>query len=103
MSVICTGGAALFVWLPLFGLIGDAALWFWEEAVLRRFAPGRKPAVAGPGQGQKAVARHDSKTRYILSERAARVSDAEIALALKESGWADGEIQAAMECADSAD
>ena len=77
LSVVCTVGLALIVWLPVAYVIG-----FFIYTIIAIFT---KPA----DRGKDRVALEN----YVCHEKASGVSEDEIRAALKEKGWAEGEIE----------
>ncbi len=90
MTVICTLGATLLLWLPVFWLIGFVIL-----SIFKIFSSEDKPSEKPLDKNQMVF------IQYIQKERAAGVSDQQIALALKNVGWTDSDIQAAFKHVDS--
>ena len=91
ISVICTFGVALLIWLPVFWVIGSIVISLFN--------------LFFNSDGKKETKSLDQKQmvfiQYIQRERAAGVSDQQISLAFKDVGWTDSDIQAAFKYADS--
>lgn len=92
MSVICTLGAGLLAWGALAYLIGTA-IFEIIAANLERFGvtivrDEKMPVFLN--KEQRAI------VYYIREEKAGGISEQEIALALKEKGWSEAEITAAI-------
>lgn len=98
-SVLCTGGVALLVWLPAFGLIG-----FIIVSLYNLFAASKEDEKQEK-QEVSPLSPLDKKQmvfiQYIQKERAAGVSDQQISLAFENIGWTDKDIQTAFKYADS--
>jgi len=94
VSVVCTAGVALIVWLPAFWLVGFVILSLFDLFT----------AVSTSDERQEAKPLDKKQMvfiQYIQKERAAGVSDQQISLAFKQVGWTDSDIQAAFKYADS--
>lgn len=94
MSVICTLGASLFVWGFLAYLIGTV-IFEIVAMILEKFGvtiirDEKVPVLPSLNKEQRAI------VYYIREEKAGGISEQEIALALKEKGWSEAEITAAI-------
>lgn len=94
MSITCTAGIGLVVWIPLCDIIGSLSL-----AVIRATAAmfsdsGRKEEGA-PEQKGAMLKEQMAIEQYIDRAKFYGLSNEQILSALKNGGWSDVEIQAA--------
>ena len=94
MSVMCTLGAGLFAWGFVAYLIG-AVIFEIIAMILEKFGvtiirDEKMPVLPSLNKEQRAI------VYYIREEKAGGISEQEIAAALKEKGWSDNEITAAI-------
>ncbi len=90
VSIICTLGIALIVWIPLAYLIGSVVFY-----LLRLFGVVKAKSVFQAKEGyisKEQIAIED----YIKGARSSCLSDEQITSALKEKGWQDDEIKKAF-------
>lgn len=89
LSVICTLGAGLIAWGFLAYLIGSMILLMVEGFIaMLTVKEGEKVAILS--KEQRAL------VHYIRKEKGGGVSEQEIILALKDRGWTEDEIAAAI-------
>ena len=94
-TVVCTAGITLLLWLPAFWLIGFIILSLYDIFASGNTVASQEEKVNAPDKNQMVF------IQYIQKERTAGVNDQQIALALKDAGWTDSDIQAAFKYADS--
>lgn len=92
LSIICTAGMSLVIWLPLLYLAGWATLEI-GTAIMKGLGGkvAEKPVSKRPLLSRDEVA----LTRYIRQAEARGMSRDEITLGLRRSGWSDEMIQKA--------
>lgn len=102
ISIVCTMGVSLVVWIPAVYGIGWVTLAF-VGAVAARVPEGgqpqperseqneNRPAPAQPGRGWK---EQSAIEQYLARAKIYGLSDEQTATALKAGGWSDAEIQA---------
>ena len=100
ISVICTLGLSLFIWIPFFWIVGFIALEIF--GLFGRVSANGGHAGAGQGAGDRPVAlsvRTDTQAMvsYINQSRVHGASDQQIATRLRSKGWTDGEINHAFQ------
>ena len=102
MSVMCTGGIALVVWIPVLMVVGSAV-------ITGSVGIGSLIAAVSRTNGEKEESVSESKEaiptpiykgqiaieRYIERAKSYGLGHAKILSALKNSGWSDAEIQKA--------
>ncbi|MGK7926227.1 MAG: hypothetical protein AB4290_13455 [Spirulina sp.] len=93
LSIICTAGVSLVIWIPLWWLVGWITL-----AIYRAIA---KSAPATP---REAIATtHDINQQALLNymklAKSKGYSDSQISSRLRVEGWKDSEIEAARQLA----
>lgn len=91
LSVVCTFGIGLLLWLPLSYLVG------WIFVKLLRFVPGWENALISLDKKKKQPTKDVNRTlapvvQYIINVQSAGMTKEEIDQSLKEAGWSDDQI-----------
>jgi len=94
MSIICTAGLGLVVWIPLLHLIGSKALTV-VGAIAAMFSDTGRKEEGAPEQKGSMLREQMAIERYIERANVYGLSREQILSALKSGGWSDAEIQAA--------
>lgn len=102
ISIVCTGGVALVVWIPVLLLVGQI-LGIIILGIYRQINPTKKstgyPADEASEEATKAASsrKETAIVEYIASCRnTGRMDDAVIRSNLKQSGWKDADIDSAF-------
>ena len=94
MSIICTAGISLVIWIPLAYLVGTIAF-----GIGSLFTSEEKTSVSKVETKQVASALTNEQKAivdYIKKAKAYKYSDDEIAVALKNKGWSDSDVKNAF-------
>ena len=99
ISVICTLGLSLFIWIPLFWMVGFLALEIF--GLLNRSLNHRGDAGEGGTSDRQAVFAVSTDIQamvsYINQSRVHGATDQQIATRLRAKGWTEGEINHAFQ------
>ncbi len=94
MSIICTAGIGLVVWIPLLYLIGSISLAV-IRAISAMFSESGRKEEGAPEQKGAMLKEQMAIEQYINRAKFYGLSHEQILSALKNGGWSDVEIQAA--------
>lgn len=97
MSIMCTLGIALVVWIPLLYVIGLIALACVSgiRAMVAMFSETERKEEGAPEQKGTLLKERMAIEQYIDRAKFYGLSHEQILSALKNGGWSDAEIQAA--------
>ncbi len=95
MSIICTVGISLIIWLPLAYVLGAAALWLLGMRITVDRGPGqkggeRKKAPPEPSRDIQAI------VKFIKQAREQNMPGEKITAFLRDQGWGEKDITEAF-------
>ncbi len=95
MSIICTLGISLIIWLPLAYILGAAVLWLLGMRITVDRVPGqkggeRKEAPREPTREMQAI------IKFIKQARDQGMASEKITLFLRDQGWTEKDITEAF-------
>ena len=94
LSIVCTAGISLVVWIPLLWLIGSVVLGVIKSGWSPPSQPGKKEEIVSEQTGPF-LREHLAIERYIDRAQFYGLTREKILSELKNGGWSDVEIQAA--------
>jgi hypothetical protein len=100
MSVVCTAGISLVIWIPLWWFVGWVIIKIFESLTGRTVGgEATGDAVYSTPTGQSVPVSSDQKSLIDYIEKASRngLSETQITSRLKAQGWKDEEIQQAQD------
>ncbi len=99
MSVICTAGISLLIWIPLWWFVGWIIIKIFESLTGRTIAGGidaEATQVVSSGQTVPISSNQKSLIDYIEKAKKQGMSETQISSRLKAQGWGEDEIQQAQ-------
>jgi hypothetical protein len=97
LSVICTFGLSLIIWLPIFWIVGYVTLTIADLINQRRNRGSSHTGLESIPSSQSIDSNAIALSSYIQRSRLQGASDTQIITRLQDKGWTEAEIQHAFQ------